>query len=179
MSILNATFIDLIPKPSKSEDPQGFRPIVLSNVIYKIIATMIFKCLKPLLPNLISPEQTGFVEWQQVIDGFVTSQEIVHSIKHHKLSGMMIKLDLSKYYNRLSWDYLNNVLKSFGFDQRWINWISSMVSSHVFSIILNGSPSHTFNPSCGLFQGDSISPFIFIIVAEGLGRYLKNEAKSS
>jgi len=46
----------------KSEDPQGFRPIALCNVIYKIIATLIGKRLKPLLPNLILPDKTRFVE---------------------------------------------------------------------------------------------------------------------
>lgn len=147
---LNATFTALIPKYSKSEDPRGFRPISLYNVIYKIIAMVIIKCLKPFLPNLISPEQTNFMEGQQILDGFVTSQEIVHSQMDQKLPGMMIKLDLSKAYDRLSWDYLNNVLKSFGFDQRWITWIYTMVYSLVFSILFNGSPPCTFNSSCGL-----------------------------
>lgn len=53
---LNSTFIALIPRFSKSKDPQGFRLIALCNVIYKIIATVIVKCLKPLPPNIISPE---------------------------------------------------------------------------------------------------------------------------
>lgn len=66
---LNATFIALIPKTLKSEYPQGFRPIVLCNVIYKIIVMVILKHLKPLLPNVISPEKTGFMEGRQILDG--------------------------------------------------------------------------------------------------------------
>lgn len=57
---LNATFIALILKSSKSDEPQGFRPIALCNVIYKIISTVIVKWLKPFLPLLISLEQMGF-----------------------------------------------------------------------------------------------------------------------
>eukprot|EP00253_Pinus_taeda_P031484 PITA_31484 len=59
---INSTFLTLIPKSNISEEAQGFRPIALCNVIYKIIATLIAKRLKPLLPSIISPEQTGFVE---------------------------------------------------------------------------------------------------------------------
>lgn len=70
---LNATFIALIPKTTKLDDRQVFFPITLYNVIYKIIAIVIVKCLKPLLPGLISPEQTRFVEGWQILDGFVTS----------------------------------------------------------------------------------------------------------
>jgi len=53
---LNSTFITLIPKTSKLEYPHGFFPIALCNFIYKIIATLIVKRRKPLLPNIISPK---------------------------------------------------------------------------------------------------------------------------
>lgn len=52
---INSTFITLIPKRSNFENAQGFHPIALCNVIYKILATLIAKILKPLLPNIISP----------------------------------------------------------------------------------------------------------------------------
>jgi len=50
---LNYPFIAMIPKTMKSEDTQGFYPISLCNVIYKIIAMLIVKCLKLLLSILI------------------------------------------------------------------------------------------------------------------------------
>lgn len=93
-------------------------------------------------------------------------------------NGMMIKWDLSKAYDQLNWDYLNNVLKSSEFDQRWVNWISIMVSSLVYSILLNGSPTQSFNPSHGLRQVDSIFLLLFIIIAEDLVHYLKMEART-
>lgn len=46
-----------------------------------------------------------------------------------------------------------------------------------FSILLNGTPVATFNATRGLRQGDPLSPFLFIIVAEGLGRYIKKELR--
>lgn len=118
---VNSNFIALIPKTSKSEDPQGFHPISLWNVIYKIIATLIVKWLKPLLLSLISPEQTWFVEARQIFNGFITSQEVVHSLNTKRLIGMMINMDLSKDYDRLCWPYLLGILKAYGFSQRWIN----------------------------------------------------------
>eukprot|EP00253_Pinus_taeda_P015682 PITA_15682 len=42
-----------------------------------------------------------------------------------------------------------------------------------FSILLNGAPSNTFTPSRGLRQGDPLSPFLFVLMMEGLGRALK------
>ena len=43
---LNATFLALILKIEKLEEPQGFRPKALWNVIYKILATIMVNRLK-------------------------------------------------------------------------------------------------------------------------------------
>eukprot|EP00253_Pinus_taeda_P015690 PITA_15690 len=174
---INSTFLTLIPKSNSSEEAQGFCPIALCNVIYKIITTLIAKRLKPLLPSIISPEQTGFVEGRQILDGLVVTQEIIHSLNQKKQRGMMIKLDLSKAYDRLSWRYLRMVLEAYGFEKRWIEWIFSMISSPIFSILVNGTPTRTFNTSRGIRQGDPISPFLFILAAEGLGRIIKREIR--
>eukprot|EP00253_Pinus_taeda_P019007 PITA_19007 len=174
-SALNSTFYALIPKGDNLEDANGFRPIALCNVIYKIITSMMAKRLKPLLDKLISAKQTGFVEGRQILDGLVVTQEVIHSLKVKKQKGMMIKLDLSKAYDRLSWNYLGKVLESFGFCRRWIDWIHSLISSPSFSILVNGIPSKTFFATRGLRQGDPLSPFLFILAAEGLGRFIKKE----
>jgi hypothetical protein len=47
-----------------------------------------------------------------------------------------------------------------------------LTSSAFFSILVNGVPSKPFSPSRGIRQGDPLSPFLFVIMAEGLGRYL-------
>eukprot|EP00253_Pinus_taeda_P036048 PITA_36048 len=91
----------------------------------------------------------------------------------------MIKLDLSKAYDRLSWNYLGKFLESFGFSRRWIDWIHSLISSPNFSILVNGTPSKTFTASRGIRQGDPLSPFLFILATEGLGRFIKKEREAN
>ena len=75
---------------------------MLCNVIYKLISKVIANRLKPLLPLLISPEQIGYVEGHQILDGIILSHEIIHSLKILKKPGMLLKLDLSKYFDKLS-----------------------------------------------------------------------------
>jgi len=59
---INSTFIALIPKVEEANTPEKFRPIALCNVIYKIISKVIANRLKPILPGIISEEQSGYVE---------------------------------------------------------------------------------------------------------------------
>ena len=67
----NATFLSLIPKEMGADCPDKFKPIALCNVVYKIISKVIANRLKPLLPSLIFPEQSSFVEGCQILDGVI------------------------------------------------------------------------------------------------------------
>ena len=81
---LNATFIALVPKEEHPSTPEKFRPIALCNVIYKVISKVIANRLKPLLPLLISQEQTGYVEGRQIMDGIILTHEVIHTLRSSK-----------------------------------------------------------------------------------------------
>lgn len=98
----NATFLTLIPKEIGREYPGKFRPITLCNVIYKIITKVIANRLKPLLPLIISPEQVWFVEGRKILNHIILVHEAIHSLKKDKKPSMLLKLDLSKAYDKLN-----------------------------------------------------------------------------
>lgn len=131
---LNATFLTLIPKSERADSPDKSKPISLCNVIYKIATKVIANRLKPLLPSLISPEQSGFVEGRQITDGIILVHETLHSIKVRNLPGMMVKLDIAKAYDKLNWQFIRKMLEAFGFRLEWINWVMNLVISGFFSL---------------------------------------------
>lgn len=67
---------------------------------------------------------------------------------------MLLKLDLAKAFDSLSWMYIERVLMDFGFAAPWARWIMSLISSSFFSVLINGIPSSTFHPTWGIRQGD-------------------------
>jgi len=112
------------------------------------------------------------------MDGIILSNEVIHSLKLLKKPGMILKLDLSKYFEKLSWNYIYEMLLAFGFNTTWTRWISNLISTPCFSVLLNGSPSTPFCPSRGIRQGDPLSPFLFILMAKGLSRLLHSTVSS-
>lgn len=91
---------------------------------------------------------------------------------------MNLKIDLSKAFDKLSWTFIQKMLHAFGFSPMWIRWVHSLISSTFFSLLINGIPSRPFSPSRGIKQGDPLSPFLFVIMAEGLGRLTKHALHS-
>ena len=65
------------------------------------------------------------------------------------------------------------IMEAFCFFPHLIDWIMAMVRSPIFSLLIIGTLAKPFYPSWGIRQGDPITPFLFLILMEGLNRILK------
>lgn len=175
LSEINNTFFTLIPKKNESMEPGDFRPISLCNTIYKILSKCLANRLKTLLSRIISEEQMGFVPNKLILDGIIIAQEIVHTAQITKEPSMLMKIDIQKAYDKVDWRFLCKCMEAFGFSKQWINLIFNCISSPRISILINGSPEGFFSISRGIRQGDPMSPFLYIIMAEALGRAIMKQ----
>ena len=126
---LNSSFIALIHKQELAQTPDRFRPIDLCNVIYKIISKVVANRLKPLLPSLVSGEQSGYVEGRKILNNIIQAHEVVHSLTSKRKFGMIMQLDIAKAYDKLNWNYIRKILIAFRFDHSWVRWILALITS--------------------------------------------------
>ncbi|GJV15365.1 RNA-directed DNA polymerase, eukaryota [Tanacetum coccineum] len=137
----NSSFIALIPKTLNPKSVGEYRPISLIGSIYKIVTKILANRLSTVIADIISNIQTA---------------------------AMVFKIDFAKAYDSIRWDYLGDVLKSFGFGVKWCSWIRGILNSSMASILVNGSPTKEFQFHRGLKQGDPLAPYLFIIIMESL-----------
>lgn len=81
---------------------------------------------------------------------------------------MSIKLDISKAYDRLDWDYFEAIMINLWFSQRWIKLMMFYVRSVSFSIMIKEDPIGYIILARGIIEGDSLSPYLFLLCTEGL-----------
>ena len=115
---VNKTFVALIPKVDEPQHMQQLRPISLCNVIYKIGSKVLANRLKPFLDAIISPFQSAFVPGRLISDNSLMAFEVSRCLKKRR-SGKVgygaLKLDMSKAYDRVEWNFLEAVMQRLGF----------------------------------------------------------------
>lgn len=145
--------------------PSDYRPISITNILYKVITKIIAQRLKPYLNDLVDRAQSAFIPGRLIVDNIVTAKEILHSVAHSRsiIGAFALKLDISKAFDKISWKFLSHRLRSFNIVGKTHELIMKCISTPSFSIVVNGQPEGYFVSERGLRQGCPLSPYLFIL----------------
>lgn len=71
-------------------------------------------------------------------------------MKARNQKGVVIKIELSKAYDRVSWLYIRMMLTHLGFNYAFVRWIVNCISTISFAVLINGLTYEFLSPKRGL-----------------------------
>ncbi|KAL6316898.1 hypothetical protein AAG906_023553 [Vitis piasezkii] len=103
------------------EDFFHFRPISLVKELYKLLAKVLANKLKSAMREFISESQHAFIQGRQILDAAHIANETMYYRLKVNIPGLLLKLDIEKAFDHVSWDCFLSIMTKMEFGEKWIS----------------------------------------------------------
>ncbi|KAL9674468.1 hypothetical protein QQ045_030740 [Rhodiola kirilowii] len=158
--------------PMISSDWQDRINFIGKSVLIKALANR----LKLVFNDCISPRHSAFVPRRLITDNILIAHELINFMgtkTDRKVGYCCIKIDMSKAYDRMKWDFQEKIPRRMGFPTSWIAKTMACVKTVSYRIKVNDIISSRFSPGRGIRQGDLLSPYLLVLCMEWLAQRLE------
>jgi hypothetical protein len=110
LHLINTASIILLPKKEDPNQLTDFRPISLIHSFAKILTKILELRLAPRMDELIGPAQSAFIRRRRIQENFLYIQGVVKKLHRSKTPAMLLKIDIAKAFDTVSWEFLLDLL---------------------------------------------------------------------
>jgi hypothetical protein len=118
--------------------------------------------------HIVQPNQSAFRKGHAIHDNFMAVQSTAKLLHAWRCATILLKVDIVKDFDTISWAFLLELLSYIGCSRRWVNWGLGLLPSASTQILLNGWSGRRICHAQGLRQGNPLSPLLFILAMEAL-----------
>ncbi|SCZ93986.1 BZ3501_MvSof-1269-A2-R1_Chr1-3g01144 [Microbotryum saponariae] len=147
----------------------SYRPITLRECDYKIFTKVYVARLNQILPDLLPPQQHGFVKDRRSADAALHLRLLIEELGARRTefpAAALLSLDQSSAYDLVEHDWIFAIFDALGVPTTFLRVLRMLYSGDSTSAryIINGFLTAPVRLTCGLGQGDPASSSVWDIV---------------
>ena len=158
----------IIPVPKKGDLTQAsnYRGITLMPIAAKIYNKLILNRITPFLDPLLRRNQNGFRKGRSTLSQILSIRRILEEMRKLNKEAILCFVDFKKAFDSISREKMFEILKLYGIPDKIICAIRALYVSTKAKVISPDGDTEIFNIHAGVLQGDTLAPFLFIIVLD-------------
>ena len=169
------SLITSIPKAGNSLHVANTRPISLTGTDYRTLTRSLGSRLGTVLPSLIDPVQTAFLNGRHIGDTAMLMQFLPAWLQQQDRSALMVFCDFRKAYDTLDREFLFAIALKMGLGEGFVSWMKLLLTDTRSAAIIDGYISDYRLLEAGSRQGCPLSSFIYLLVAQAALMWLKEK----
>ena len=155
-----------IPKTGDLSLGRNYRGISLSSLIQKTYNKMILHRIRSKVDPWLRIYQNGFRPGQTTVSQMLALRRIIEGVKENNLSCIITFIDFKKAFDSIHRGKMLCILKAYGIPESLVNTIEDIFSDTKAKVLSPDGVTEYFSITAGVLQGDTLAPYLFIIVMD-------------
>ena len=162
------SYMNIIPVPKSGDlsNTNNYRGISLICIIAKIYNRLILNRIRSVIDVRLRHNQNGFRPKRTTVAQILTLRRIIEGVKANNLSAIITFIDFRKAFDSIHRGKMMKILKAYGIPPNLIRAIEGMYTNTRAKVTSPDGETDLFEITAGVLQGDTLAPFLFIIVLD-------------
>ena len=159
---------DIVPFPKKGNlgYAKNYTGITLICIAAKIYNRMLLNRIRPHIEPILRINQNGFRPNRSTLSQILTLRRIIEGFKAKNLTAVMIFIDFKKAFDSIHRGKMMEILAAYGLPSKIVDAIAIMYDSTTARVVSPDGNTDYFKILAGVQQGDTLAPFLFILVLD-------------
>ena len=178
MGTLSRSTIIPLPKKGDLSLPSNYRGITLSALPAKMYNSMLLNRISPHLDPILGRNQNGFRKGRSTTPQILALRRLIEELKISNKQAYIVFVDFSKAFDSVNRKAMLHILLNYGIPEEIVNAIAIMYDNPSSFVQTLDGPTKEFFTTTGILQGDTLAPYLFVIVVDYLLRQSIDTLKS-
>ena len=162
------SFMNIIPVPKSGDlsNTNNYRGISLICIIAKIYNRLILNRIRSVIDLKLRINQNGFRPKRTTVAQILALRRIIEGVKANHLPAILTFIDFRKAFDSIHRAKMMRILKAYGIPPNLLRAIERMYTNTKARVVTPDGETEQFDITAGVLQGDTLAPFLFIIVLD-------------